>query len=197
MPTLQKVTTVGEWEWPTPKPKPQKEKKVHVPHPDSWPARHARARAAKEAEYRRNQLAPMLGVDPTVFDVDPATAMTTPEGVRGKRFVYTPPSVGWSAAHAIVMCLATTDERGNLKRRPTAMGKKVDELIKTVGLENPIWRLDDLDAAAHHVGFQIYVLDPHEYNFVYCTSEEKDNKIYLLLDQKQGGYMACYNPSSL
>lgn len=127
-----------------------------------------------------------------------------PAHLKGKRTVWSHKLEGYCAPASLVMCAATVNERKNLNRRPAELQRKIHELVQSTGRDNPTWGFDDLEAAAVQMGAQIIVVDAFALTMIYAThpmtppmTPPMTTKLYLLLDQHQGHFMACYNPSSL
>jgi hypothetical protein len=122
---------------------------------------------------------------------------TVPAHLKGKRTVWSHKLEGYCAPASLVMCAASVNERKNLNRRATSLERKIRELVESTDRDNPTWGFDDLEAAAVQMGAQIFVIDAYALTMIFATANDMPTKLYLLLDQQQGHFMACYDPSGL
>lgn len=125
-----------------------------------------------------------------------------PTHLRNKHSVWSPGGEH-CAPKAIIVCLATGDDRQHLKRKNginPRINKKVEELERHVGC-SAAWGFSDIAKAGAHLGTRVCVLDAYTYVTLFDTHEggsaATDREVFLLYDAVGEHFMACFSPGAL
>lgn len=145
---------------------------------------------------------------------DPGTGFggNKPAHLKSKRFVWSDSEGEYCAPKSIIMCMSSRDEKHNYTRAPKTLRAKAIALCNEINCNTLSWGFLEICLASQHLKRRIITIDSNTFCVIHdsmdgvkenrkkrLTDDEQGSyeQIYLILDQLNQHFMACYNPSSL